>query len=1270
MDVDDEDRIQWPDPHTAMEADGGPDDDDVSRLLRGLDQSPFIAIQDRFLEIAKGVMAHNGEVTQKRMYNVFLRHIPAIVRDQPPIIVGAQEGIMVLTLTSVWLSHCRTKSDREMRPAGLDLLDLFDAEPEPGPSERTAMATLVSLGRHPLGPTECEHRLISYFFTVHCDIVYAVLDARTGARRSGGRLEGFTMGRFPLMVGSDLCCCSGVPAAVLPALGRDPADPGGYFISRGKRKIFIINEKPNMDVCRVVFQNNRIMTSSSVRSSERNAGGHQDPAAQWHDQEAGRGRRCNAVMAQVNSAPAMPFGVGSGSTLSLILEPAPRGGQSAGGVLRAIGSTDTCGLQKDSFVVRGTFHQVRAPVPIFGLFFALGAATFEECIAYILPDACDRSSLRPLLVASIVDAMETGMNEGTSVFEVLQRFINAKYGVGSEFLHRRQWDQNYRYINKLILNYLLPHIGTTADVNEAKLRYMGYITRQALLVVSRHRPVEVRDRCAQKQAMTVDRFLVHILHRALTDLKRHARVGLHRARTVEAVFRNGISTNVFTSCCAHVISTGNLPLTSVVGANHNFIFGSGGAQQGATTTGVVQMLNTTNRVATLSHLNRVCVTVDKNNCRNYKIRMLNTSQLHYLCMLESPEGASCGILHNLTLLGTVTPPASAGFSVRLGALLLAEMPPALCGPVHAHSVLLLVDGRPIGSMPPERLAEARAWLREARRAGRTGLAPDTSIAVTPCSDALQVVSSGGRFTHPFLVVEPDTGRPRVDRWSLLGRPLPELLRGGYLEWIDDAEAANCAIALSLKDLFAASPGTYTHATIHPCLMLGPTALVGGFQEHTSAPRNVVHCGMQKQSIRSVRLTGGDPAGQYGLMNPQTMLVPPLLAPPHEDPMHQMCLVAITNHGLQNMNDAYAVSKAALERGLFHTVFEYTRRIAVPVQQFQSACIVVAVGDMLSSTDTLFVNPPPPAVTSKPLHHLAVGNQHEGPSRVKRIDVLEFEGSDVADRPDVIWVIVTLVQQNVAGIGDKIVLGSSSAAKGVLAQPIPASDLPFLGDGTVPDVLLNPHSVLGRLTIGILFEMLCGKARLVDRGGPRDAGWTRTAFGERGVEEWMATLRRHGADPFALETMYDGLSGEALDQPIAFGPLPVSVLTHLVSKKIYSRGGDGPQNKLFRSPCEGRKSQGGLRLGEQETSLMVRHGLNASLRAFLPYQSDASRCIVCTHCQCLMSMEGERAVCPVRADGGSACRPVWLALPFATIVLLHELASMGVRLDLSAAGQPV
>jgi DNA-directed RNA polymerase II subunit RPB2 len=1283
--------------------------DDIERLLEGVRQPASTLVQDGYLKLVEAyVESDNNSIQVLRLYDEFLRQIPDLVSDQPPLILDVPSGCIVCYIGDVELSPPRTncQADDASPVSGDPMLEsrmyspnIHTTQPEALTRRERALQRIalarITEGRLML-PSVAERYGLTYNLTIHATVFWSAY-GKSDRRIVEHGSKRVMLGGLPLMVGSLLCPTRGLLSYALCKLGCSDDVLGGYFIVKGRRKCVIASEKPLANYPRVLFTSQR---SSVVKGS-------QAADVQWDDvSSTKRGSRCNSVMASCSSIPSFPFGIGTASAFVITLEPV----QKSAKVLMHddIKTTGTGSVPHAAYILRAQFHQVRTSIPLLALFFALGCETIEEALRYIVYDTESEYELHRALLPTVFDAFETETDDQERVYSCLQQFINSKYGTASAVLHERQRTQSYRYVTKLLHTHLLPHIATTVEGNQKKLVFMGHMIRQAIFGCLNQRPMDIRDRLSCKTLHTIDRSFCHIMQRSLADFKRHMRMTMQRNQKkmdAATLINDAIQKAphvAFTASGAYVLTSGNLPISAMVGGNHTFQFGTSNNKSGLTTSGTVQMLNTTNRLATLSHLSHVTVTVDRSNVRNTKIRQLNTSQLHLFCLVESPEGGSCGILRNLAACATVSLPKPSGFSVLIEERLIEALSDAFRyyddGPDQTEApispggeVFLTLDHRPVGWIANDALALALVRLRSARQIGRLG--QDTSFHLAIRRDTLHVVTCGGRLLAPFLVIGED-GRPLLTPAELGTLSLGHLVRTRRIELLDDGEATNCVIALNFESLLSAPASTYTHASIHPATLLSLCSLHGGFQTHTQAPRNVVHCGMLKQAIGPPRASGLDPSGSYELFQAQTALVPNFSMTASrmaEHPIYQTCMVAITNHGLHNVNDAYTVSESAVQRGMFRSLYTYKRRIEIPVHQAAAATggryppgVKVDVDEVVCNQTILFLLPP--------RHELKVGHQHNTSSRIISIvafwtpwghlDAPEMAMDVDAEANDGMWrdgargsslvVEFTLVQENQAQTGDKIVIGQSTAAKGVLAPLVPQSDMPFTEDGLVPDVLLNPHSVFGRLTIGLLFEMLCGKARLSDRQrfrSGRDAplGWTSTVGAHEDVGDWMKALMADGRSPFALETFTDGVSGAPLENPIAFGPISVSTLTHLVSKKIYGRGLKGPMNSFYHAPCEGRKADGGLRLGEQETALLIRHGMGAILHSFLPCQSDAHETLACGNCGVLGygsfdSTEDGNAplVCP-SGCGHDGMRKV--RLPFSSILLIHELRSMGVACQL-------
>lgn len=201
-----------------------------------------------------------------------------------------------------------------------------------------------------------------------------------------------------------------------------------------------------------------------------------------------------------------------------------------------------------------------------------------------------------------------------------------------------------------------------------------------------------------------------------------------------------------------------------------------------------------------------------------------------------------------------------------------------------------------------------------------------------------------------------------------------------------------------------------------------------------------------------------------------------------------------------------------------------------------------------------------------------------------------------------FVKVRVRSSRIPQIGDKF--ASRHGQKGTIGITYRQEDMPFTAEGIVPDVIINPHAIPSRMTIGHLVECLLSKvATLIGNEG--DA----TPFTDLTVESVSIFLRQKGYQSRGLEVMYHGHTGRKLQAQVYLGPTYYQRLKHMVDDKIHSRA-RGPVQILTRQPVEGRSRDGGLRFGEMERDCMISHGIAGFLKERLFEASDAYRLHVC------------------------------------------------------------
>jgi len=191
----------------------------------------------------------------------------------------------------------------------------------------------------------------------------------------------------------------------------------------------------------------------------------------------------------------------------------------------------------------------------------------------------------------------------------------------------------------------------------------------------------------------------------------------------------------------------------------------------------------------------------------------------------------------------------------------------------------------------------------------------------------------------------------------------------------------------------------------------------------------------------------------------------------------------------------------------------------------------------------------------------------------------------------------------------LIIGNSSrhGQKGTCGNIIPECDMPFTKDGLRPDIIINPHAIPSRMTIGQLKETLLGKV-LLELGMFGDG----TSFGNLDVKTIAQELQNLGYESYGNEVLYNGLTGEQLETNIFIGPVFYQRLKHMVSDKQHSRS-IGPMVNLTRQPAEGRSRDGGFRIGEMERDVMIAHGMSKFCRERLYDVSDKYSTYICRKC---------------------------------------------------------
>lgn len=241
------------------------------------------------------------------------------------------------------------------------------------------------------------------------------------------------------------------------------------------------------------------------------------------------------------------------------------------------------------------------------------------------------------------------------------------------------------------------------------------------------------------------------------------------------------------------------------------------------------------------------------------------------------------------------------------------------------------------------------------------------------------------------------------------------------------------------------------------------------------------------------------------------------------------------------------------------------------------------------------------------------------------------------------------------VGDK--LSARHGQKGTIGMIYNEEDMPFTSNGMSPDIIINPHAIPSRMTVGQLLECVMGKAGCMI-GSRGDA----TPYNGCQVDDIAELLEQFGMERYGNEILYDGRTGRQIHTEIFIGPTYYQRLKHMVADKCHSRGNNGPVVMLTRQPAEGRARSGGLRFGEMERDCLIAHAASGFLKERMMDASDNYRVFLCRSCGLMCTANPEKHIfrcdqCKNNADIAQ------VRIPYACKLLFQELHSMqlGIRI---------
>jgi DNA-directed RNA polymerase subunit B len=693
--------------------------------------------------------------------------------------------------------------------------------------------------------------------------------------------------------------------------------------------------------------------------------------------------------------------------------------------------------------------------------------------------------------------------------------------------------------------------------------------------------------------------------------------------------------------------------------------------------GITQLLDRTNHISTLSHLRRLQSPLSRSQ-PNFEARDLHATHWGRLCPNETPEGSNCGLVKNLALSATI----SVGINPdKIKQLLFGSgVQPVL----EADETLRLsgskvfVDGNIIGYFGSP--AELARDFVERRRKGE--ISTEVNIAYFAKAhgerEELYVNCDEGRVRRPLVIVENGVPKLRPEHVEKIASgewSWEDLVKNGIIEYLDAEEEENAYIALGPEELTA----EHTHLEIATYTILGICASTIPYAEHNQSPRNSYQAAMAKQAlgVYATNFQQRVDSRSHILHYPQVPITETALMETMGyklRPSGQNCVVAVLSYEGYNMEDALVFNKASIERGLgrstFYRIYEAECRqylgglkdkFTLPEagtrgyrgEQYYRLLEpdgIIGLEAGVAGGDVLIGRISPPRFLEEYKEFEVKGPSMRDtsvdmrPSETGIVDAIFITQSGEGSK----LVKVRVRDQRVPELGDKF--ASRHGQKGVIGLIVPQEDMPFTEDGIVPDIIVNPHAIPSRMTVGQFIESIAGKVASM-RGSPVDG----TPFSNETPDELRKELVKLGYSNTGSEVFYSGVTGEKFVADIYVGVIHYQKLHHMVADKIHARA-RGQVQMLTRQPTEGRARGGGLRFGEMERDCLIGHGAAMLLRDRMLEESDKYTLYICETCGHIAyyDMKQRRYVCKLCEDK-SKISPVVVSYAFK--LLLQELMSL-------------
>ena len=1001
-------------------------------------------------------------------------------------------------------------------------------------------------------PHDARLRNFTYAAPLYIDVIITTIKTNIKTNEQIKNIEVISkvsLGKIPIMLKSDCCILKN---KTIKDTNECQFDLGGYFVINGTEKTIISQERTCENKV-YIFKNNRQHKYDTI--------------------------------AEIKSSPEDKFGIIRSVQIKI---------------------TTASGLKYST--IKANIPHVKHDIPIFILFRALGIESDKDIVQHILLNLDNNTGkdFSTIIKDSLEEA--TIIQNKQMALEYLIKYINISY------LNETTKETKIKYINNILLKEYLPHITCINKNNifkilKKKAIFTSYMVQKILLTHFKYRDYDDRDSYINKRIDTPGILLSSLFKMLFNKIVKEMRGAINKEFNTGSWKATKNFSKIITKSNIYKIIKSS---TIETGMKYALATGNWGAQKMSKKQGIAQVLSRLSHNSTMSHLRRVNTPIEKTG-KLIAPRKLHLTQAFVMCPAETPEGASVGVVKNMALSTIITNLYSnTPIKKLLDNMSLLKIEDITLEEYTLEYSKVFINGDWYGIIKnPNKVINI---LKQYRKCGI--IHPYISISWNIEENLININTDAGRCIRPLYIVKDNKLiinskiiqhlKNKKINWNhlLKGNLKSKYKLESCIEMLDVEEVNNCLIAINEQKLKTNNKKeiyfNYTHCEIHPSLMLGVLASAIPFSNHNQSPRNTYQSAMGKQAmgIYATNFNKRLDTLAHILYYPQQPIVNNKLLkllPSNHMPAGINVIVAIASHTGYNQEDSIIMNQSSIDRGLFKSTFYRTYKndekrshVSGEDERFfkpqKTNTKGMKYGNYRKLDDNGFV----PVNTKVSGNDVIIGKiipikdtEHE---RIKFRDNSTLLRSNESGYIDKVYTQrnsdgyrfckIRVRSNRIPQIGDKF--SSRHGQKGTVGMTYRIEDMPFSKDGIVPDLIINPHAIPSRMTIGQLMECITGKAAC-NLGQYGDG----TPFSDVSVNDIANVLEKEcGFYKYGNEILYNPRTGKQFKMGIFMGPTYYQRLKHMVDDKIHSRA-SGPNVILTRQPSEGRARDGGLRFGEME-----------------------------------------------------------------------------------------